>query len=275
MAGQDIAAVLHPGAALEPAFEQIAGLGQHASTGVASVRPPGQSEKPCITTRTGSPATTPPIRPAQVLFGLIGGRELGPADRATGEIGADVARPHQRQRPQGEDDAVFLPAHQQQRQDRQSDIQHAQSPARRAPLSRSPMKKAAPASRPSAKKPGPGSELGAMIASGTDSANCAAASVFAVAPTRSAHSAIIIIAPAPRHTSQKIDAAEPQSATQRDGISAMPTADAHCSKVRQALWHRSQASEAALAPAEQRRPPRSSVAASKSGHSVSTNSNSA
>ena len=48
------------------------------------------------------------VAPAQVLPGLICGRQLALAERAAAEVGADVGRPHDHQRKQGPPVAVRL-----------------------------------------------------------------------------------------------------------------------------------------------------------------------
>ena len=100
MAGQHRAAVFGPGAALEPAFEQIPALPRRSEGG----RDPDQrlrqhdifGPRPAREPGADHPAN-------QACPGLVGAdrrRQLRPADRASGEEGADVGSPGDDEHPE-------------------------------------------------------------------------------------------------------------------------------------------------------------------------------
>ena len=109
MAGQQVAAVLHAGAALEPAFEQIAALREHREQRRGKRQPHRQGHRRRASATPNSAASDHAAdQPGPGLVRADRRRELGAADRPAGEIGADIGRPHQRQRPEGQDNAVML-----------------------------------------------------------------------------------------------------------------------------------------------------------------------
>ena len=103
VAGQPVAAVLDPGAALHPAFEQVAALRGDGEQRREQIKRGPSRSRSAHSRRTAPRAAIPPIRPSTVLFGLIAGASLRRPIRAAGEIGADVGRP-------GDDEHPHRPA---------------------------------------------------------------------------------------------------------------------------------------------------------------------
>ena len=102
MAGQQRARILHPGAALEPALVEIAEPAP-APRAPASRAPDAAAARRSSASAAANEPSASDDAADQPRPGLVRAdrrRELGPADRAPGEIGADVARPDQRQRPE-------------------------------------------------------------------------------------------------------------------------------------------------------------------------------
>ena len=136
MAGDQVAAVLHLGAALEPGLEQVAELGhdrQGCSEGGGPEHGPAaaEGEGPAHQGRTQHAAA----EPGPGLLRAQGRCEARPADGAPGEVGAGVGGPDDEEQPQDQGGTLGGVAQPEQGQGRQADIEHAAGGAvdRRAP----------------------------------------------------------------------------------------------------------------------------------------------